>query len=178
MPRSAATHVAVDHVLPVAEIGPMIVRLTHEPPKTDPPRPSVQLAEVEGDEPGLRSDVVCPICQGTLTEGQLEGVTTFRCHVRHAFSPSALLAEQAESLERALWAAVRALEESATMAKRMAQIPGGLLVRLEEKYRTQMHQADIVRRLLLGHGTLTNTDQFSEADQAAASRGRGSPAGD
>jgi two-component system chemotaxis response regulator CheB len=179
MPRSAATQVTVDHVLPLAEIGPMIVRLTREPAAAVLPRLSAALAEVEGDEPGLRSDVVCPICQGALTEGQLEGVTTFRCHVGHAFSPSALLAEQAESLERALWAAVRALEESARMAKRMARSPSGIRGRLEEKYQSQMHQADLVRRMLLGHGTLANTDQSPDEDRAAASAGgRKTPTGD
>ena len=159
MPKSAIDHVAVDHILPVAEIGPMIVRLTREPARAVPQAtPSRELLELEGDEPGLRSDVVCPICQGALTEGQLAGVTTFRCHVGHAFSPSALLAEQAESLERALWAAARALEESARMAKRMAGTATELRPRLEEKARTQMHQADLVRRMLLGGSTLTTSD--------------------
>ena len=159
MPRSAIGHVAVDHVLPIAEIGPAIVQLTQEPISATPvPAPSSALLEVEGDEPGLRSDVVCPICQGALTEGQLTGVTSFRCHVGHAFSSAALLAEQAESLERALWAAVRALEESSRMSKRMVATDSVLAGRFEEKARTQMHHADVVRRMLLGQGTLTNTD--------------------
>lgn len=176
MPRSALTHVSVDHVLPLAEIGPMIVHLTRQPAIAAPPAStSVALLEIEGDEPGLRSDVVCPICQGSLSEGQLGGVTNFRCHVGHAFSPAALLAEQAESLERALWAAVRALEESAAMAKRMARTEAGLGIRLDEKFRTQMHHADVVRRMLLGHSTLTNTDGNIEEDGLPASGGNGAP---
>src|SRR5215471_8378521 len=151
MPRSAIDHVAIDHVLPVAEIGPLIVTLTKQaaatPSKTPP---HAGLLEIEGDEPGLRSDVVCPICQGALTEGQLAGVTNFRCHVGHPFSSASLLAEQAESLERALWAAVRALEESATMSTRMAVSNRPLRTRLEEKARTQSQQADAVRQMLLG----------------------------
>jgi two-component system chemotaxis response regulator CheB len=167
MPRSAMNHVAIDQVLPLAEIGRAIVRLTRQPAKNISDRPpSVALLEVEGDEPGLRSDVVCPLCQGALTEGQLSGVTTFRCHVGHAFSPAALVAEQAESLERALWAAVRALEESARMAKRMAQTDATLGGRLEEKARTQMSQADLVRRMLLGRGVLTTTDGEDVAEAA------------
>jgi two-component system chemotaxis response regulator CheB len=171
MPRSAIDHVAVDHVLPIAEIGPAILQLTRQPlgAVTVAP-PSAALLEVEGDEPGIRSDVVCPICQGSLTEGQLSGVTNFRCHVGHAFSPAALLSEQAESLERALWAAVRALEESSRMAKRMASADAGLGLRFEEKARTQMHHADLVRRMLLGQGTLT----IDDADRVAESGGNGS----
>jgi two-component system, chemotaxis family, protein-glutamate methylesterase/glutaminase len=169
MPRSAVEHVAVDHILPLDQIGPMIVRLTAEPALPTPSRIPSALREVEGDEPGLRSDVVCPICQGSLTEGQLTGMTTFRCHVGHAFSPAALVAEQAESLERALWAAVRALEESSRMAKRMAMTSSGLGLRLDEKARTQMNHADVVRRMLLGQGTLTNED----SSQAIPSEGNG-----
>lgn len=158
MPRSAVEHVAVDHVLSLTEIGPMLVRLAREP-VVDRPRPaSSALLEIEGDEPGLRSDVVCPICQGSLTEGQLSDVTNFRCHVGHAFSPSALLAEQAESLERALWAAVRALEESARMATRLAPKNPSIMGRLEEKAQTQTEHANLVRRMLLGTGTLDTSD--------------------
>jgi two-component system, chemotaxis family, protein-glutamate methylesterase/glutaminase len=169
MPQSAIDHVPVDHILPIAEIGPAIVRLTSLPvPKTPERRPPTALLEVEGDEPGVRSDVVCPICQGALTEGQLSGVTTFRCHVGHAFSPAALVAEQAESLERALWAAVRALEESARMAQRIARSEAGLGIRLEEKARTQMNHADLVRRMLLGQGVL-NTNDGEDVAEAGAS---------
>jgi two-component system chemotaxis response regulator CheB len=167
MPQSAIDHVGVDHILPVAEIGPTIARLTRAPPGVVPLRqPSRELLELEGDEPGLRSDVVCPICQGSLTEGQLAGVTTFRCHVGHAFSPGALLAEQAESLERALWAAARALEESARMAKRMAS-DTQIGIRLAEKAQTQMSQAQLVRRMLLGQGVLNTVDgKVASGDEA------------
>ena len=154
----------------------MIVRLTREPAKPVAKVHSVALAEMEGDEVGLRSNVVFPICQGALTEGQLSGVTTFRCHVGHAFSPAALLAEQAESLERALWAAVRALEESAGLARRMSHSESGIRGRLDEKSRTQMHHADVVRRMLLSGATLTQTDE-SPDEHTAASGGRKGPTG-
>ena len=157
MPRNAMKHVAVDHALPLAEIGPALVQLTRVEARI-PGAPPRALREVEGEEPGLPSDVVCPICQGTLTEAQMGGLTNFRCHVGHAFSPAALLAEQAESLERALWAAARALEESARIAKRMATADAGLGLRFEEKARTQMQQADLIRRMLLGAGTVTTSD--------------------
>jgi len=157
MPQSAIEHVSIDHILPLTEIGAMVVRLTREPPGPVIAPPPRALLEIEGDEPGLRSDVVCPICQGALTEGQLTGVTTFRCHVGHAFSPGALVAEQAESLERALWAAMRALEESASMAKRMSSSTH-VGSRFAEKARTQMNQAELVRRMLTGGGTLSTGD--------------------
>jgi hypothetical protein len=120
--------------------------------------PPAELLEIEGDEPGLRSSVVCPICQGSLSESQLASVTSFRCHVGHAFTTAGLLAEQAESLERALWAAVRTLEESASVSGRMATFSGPLRSRFEEKARTQTQQADVVRQMLLGSRSLTIVD--------------------
>jgi hypothetical protein len=80
-----------------------------------------------------------------------------------AFSPAALLAEQAESLERALWAAVRALEESATLAKSMMATDQSLRARFAEKALTQKQHADVVRRMLLGNGSLTVDDAHEEA---------------
>jgi two-component system chemotaxis response regulator CheB len=159
MPRSAIDHVAVDYVLPVADIGPLVARLAREPaPRTAPPVPASSVLELEGDELGLRSNIVCPICQGAMTEAQLGNLTSFRCHVGHAFTTAGLLAEQAESLERALWAAMRALEESATITKRMALSNGSMRTRLDEKARTQSQQADVLRQLLLRAQSLTVTD--------------------
>jgi two-component system chemotaxis response regulator CheB len=159
MPRSAITHATVDHVVPVAEMGALITRLAHQPVTPRASKESdIALLEVEGDEPGVASNVVCPICQGSLTEGQLDKVTSFRCHVGHAFSSVGLLAEQAESLERALWAAVRTLEESATLSKRMAITDRMLRARFEEKAQTQTQQADVLRQMLLGAGGLDVTD--------------------
>jgi two-component system chemotaxis response regulator CheB len=164
MPRSAIDHIKVDYIRPVAEIGPLLAQLAGQPVRSDASAPpSSQLLELEGEEPGLRSDIVCPICQGALTEAQLAGVSSFRCHVGHAFSSAALLAEQAESLERALWAATRALEESARLALRMAPGSKDLRARMNEKARTQFHQADVVRRMLLGAGSLTMLDAEKEA---------------
>ena len=70
--------------------------------------------------PGTPSVFVCPECHGTLFEVHDGEVVRFRCHVGHAFSAETLFAEQSESIEAALWTALRALEESGELARRMA----------------------------------------------------------
>jgi len=45
----------------------------------------------------------------------------FRCRVGHAYTGGTLLAEKIHSYEGALWEALRALEESANLAHRMAR---------------------------------------------------------
>jgi two-component system chemotaxis response regulator CheB len=64
-------------------------------------------------------ELVCPICQGVLTEAQPGVFQHFRCHVGHAFSLDSLIREQSEEMERALWAAVRSLEEGAALSRRL-----------------------------------------------------------
>ena len=48
-------------------------------------------------------------------------IIRFRCRVGHAYSPETLLAEQSDSVEIALWAGLRALEENAALMYRMAK---------------------------------------------------------
>ncbi|MDX2216663.1 MAG: hypothetical protein SFY66_25590 [Oculatellaceae cyanobacterium bins.114] len=44
----------------------------------------------------------------------------FRCHVGQAYSSGSLLSLQAGDIEKGLWLAIRALEEKADLARRMA----------------------------------------------------------
>jgi len=68
---------------------------------------------------------------------------------------SRVVAEQGESVERALWSAVRALEHAANLATRVAgNASAGLKQRLEEKSLDQKQQADIIRSILLTGGKL------------------------
>ena len=62
----------------------------------------------------------CPECDGALREEGNGEHVHFRCHVGHAYSPASLVAEQSDRLERAMWTALRCLEENAALARRMA----------------------------------------------------------
>jgi two-component system, chemotaxis family, protein-glutamate methylesterase/glutaminase len=159
MPQSALEHVAIDQLGTPRQIGERLVALSGEPVPAPPESLSSTMSELEGDEPGLRSEVVCPLCNGALTETTVNGYQSFRCHVGHAFSLNSLAVEQAESLEQALWSAVRALEESATIASRLAQnAPASIRDRFHEKHRTQRQAARIVENLLRSEGILTPQD--------------------
>jgi two-component system chemotaxis response regulator CheB len=71
-------------------------------------------------QPGEPSTMACPECHGVLWETKDQELVQFRCRVGHAYSSEALLAHQAETLEAALWTALRALEEHTALAKRLA----------------------------------------------------------
>jgi two-component system chemotaxis response regulator CheB len=69
---------------------------------------------------GKPSAYACPDCNGTLWELDDNGLLRFRCRIGHAYTASSLSLEQSERVEEALWTAFRALEETASLHRRMA----------------------------------------------------------
>jgi two-component system chemotaxis response regulator CheB len=133
MPNSAIEEVGVDHVEPVGRIGSLLVRLTTEPvalsdqtdplAALDPPDSAAAGSRSLAQEkpPGTPSGLTCPECGGVLREADEGGFFHYRCHVGHAYSEDTMLVAQAQGLEAALWAAVRALEEKAELARHLAR---------------------------------------------------------
>ncbi len=164
MPRSAIRHATVDEVLPLDRVAKRLIELVHtsaEPASTAVPR---AVAEIEGDEPGVPAELVCPLCRGALTEASLGDFQQFQCHVGHTFSLQSILGQQTEETERALWASVRALTESAALATRMAgRNSGELRRRFQENAETLIRQASVIRAILTG----------ANGDAPALENGRG-----
>ncbi len=124
MPENAIANVAVDHVLPLGDIAAMIQRLVYEPPSPEDHRQEEPDAMNERDDEdgsltGIPSALTCPACGGSLFEKPGEKVLHFRCRTGHAYSPESLAANQTDTLDAALWAALRSLEEAAALARRM-----------------------------------------------------------
>jgi two-component system, chemotaxis family, protein-glutamate methylesterase/glutaminase len=132
MPRNALEYVAVDYALPAAEIAGLLVQLVgtgasaaHEAQEAlspieapadhpNPPNP------MEGHQPEL-APVSCPDCHGSLWEFLDGELVRYQCRIGHSYSRQSLFAAHDESVERALWAGVRALEENAVLARRLWQ---------------------------------------------------------
>jgi len=133
MPESAITYVDPQHVVDTAGIAPLLTELaTLEPPEAPPAplEPEVVLEETfvasdrsasEAPQPGEPSGFTCPECSGALWQAEEGGVPRFRCRTGHQYSLETLLAAQSDSIEVALWSAVRALEERSAMLRRIAQ---------------------------------------------------------
>jgi two-component system chemotaxis response regulator CheB len=153
MPQSVIDKVAVDHIVDPAQLPELLVRLVHTPAGREL-QPETFIQQLEGNEPGTAVELVCPLCDGVLTEAQHDGYHHFRCHVGHAFSLDSLVREQSEGVERALWAAIRALEESAALSSRLSlSDTGELRQRFAEKASSQQDNAELIRQIVL-HGTL------------------------
>jgi two-component system chemotaxis response regulator CheB len=158
MPSSVIERVAVDHVAAPDELAALLATLAATPAAVEA-SPNKFVEQLEGTEPGLAAELVCPICQGVLTEAAPGLFEHFRCHVGHTFSLAGLVDQQSEEMERALWAAVRALEEGSALSGRLAaRAHGELAGRFSEKAGTQRQQAELIRQILLHGGTLHRTD--------------------
>jgi len=166
MPRSALENVEIDHVLPVREIGKLLPSLVKEEVRGEPPRSGLLSAESAVDLRGTTNGVIkvgdpspiaCPACGGVLNEVQDGDLIRFRCQVGHAYAPESLYSEQTMALEGALWAALRALEEQAGLARKMSARARHLrqlksAARFDERAVAAEAQAKLVRQTL-GLGT-------------------------
>ena len=162
MPGNALAKVAIDHVTRLQELPELLSQLTRTPVTSQRKGIASEVLELEGERLGAPAPLVCPTCQGVLTETQIGGFQSFRCHVGHAFSLGAVVSAQAESLERALWSAVRALEESAALSERLATTSrGDLRRRFVEREQEQRSQAEVIKQLLHSQESLSTTDATS-----------------
>lgn len=118
-------------------------RVTGLPTPIDPPAPA--------PPPRQSSEFTCPECGGTLFEHDEFGVERLRCRVGHIFSLDGLALGKAEALEKALWAAVVALDEQADLARRiMARLSAGGRTAQLERYRENIAVNQERAAVLLG----------------------------
>lgn len=106
-----------------------------------------------GEGAGMPSVFACPECHGVLWEIKEGGAVRYRCRVGHAYSEATLNEELSTAAESALWAAMRALDEKAGMARRMADAATGprqWAERLREQANTYATHAELLRRMILG----------------------------
>lgn len=167
MPRSAMQYCHVDYVLPLAAIPARLVELANTPAEDEgeypvPDKLELEVQIVEGldshpevlDRIGTPSYFTCPECHGTLWEMQERELPRFRCRTGHVFSAESMLAEHNISVEAALWAAVRSLEESTTLSRRLAEqarLRNHAII--ERKFTSKAdeteRQANVIRQLLI-----------------------------
>lgn len=131
MPESALA--ATQHALarPVSELAQLISRLAAEDPERPDGDPAPELeAEVSrllnGD---LEADMsarpysgfICPDCGGPLFGTRKNTPSTYDCIVGHNWSPHSLFDEHSAAVERAMWLAIRSLDERARLTRRLAE---------------------------------------------------------
>ncbi|WP_437719227.1 chemotaxis protein CheB [Sorangium sp. So ce448] len=155
MPQSALDNVPVDHSVPLAQLAPLLMDLVQQEAGGAPAER--RAATGGGTVDAIESDFTCPGCGGNLVRRDDGATLQFRCKVGHRYSPEGLEDEQASALDAALWIALRTIEDSAALARRMAARAAErnqplLLALYEERLRVAEERGTLVRRALLGTG--------------------------
>jgi two-component system, chemotaxis family, protein-glutamate methylesterase/glutaminase len=163
MPTSALKIAGADHVLPAAEIGPLLASLaagfTADPVRAVP-ADRLQVVAGETSRPdqvhqaGTPSEFPCPNCGGVLWWQERDHETMYlRCRVGHAWAAEDLLDAQRDKVETALWVALRSLEDRSALHRRLAEraeaqgrTASGARFRREET--ELLEQVDLLRALL------------------------------
>lgn len=122
MPQNALSHVNVDYCLPLAQMGGLIHEILLSTVKKQLSIPKDIQTETDiakrvlSDLPAVNSlgklvPFNCPGCGGVLWEIKTDNSRRYRCHTGHAYTASALLAEQTMKIEETMWTALRMFEE-------------------------------------------------------------------
>jgi two-component system chemotaxis response regulator CheB len=176
MPRSAMEHVTIDRIAPARDLASCIASYVREDLpdgrlmekeedsqemeeldyESEIAELDLQALETE-DRPGEFSPFACPKCGGTLNDVSEGSLTRFRCRVGHAFTADNLMNEQADAVETALWVALRALEESASLSQKLErkmrkQGSRHSAERFRERSEEARQRAQVIRQYLLRQG--------------------------
>jgi two-component system chemotaxis response regulator CheB len=134
MPESALRAVAIDHVVPLAQMGALLTQLVSPTPASLPGAANIPadlrleaaIAERvvgtadQADQLGHLVAMTCPDCGGNLWQIDHGQVLRYRCHTGHAYTAEALAERSQHALEETLWVALRMMEERHNLLNNMA----------------------------------------------------------
>lgn len=138
LPNNVLRQVPIDHVVPIREMGEVLVELAKEQNNDSVTVPTdiwqeAQIAErvmsnsgmtniEEMDKAGSRSPYSCPECGGGLWDFSKQNtIKRFRCHSGHAYTTDSLMMGMSTAIEETLWVALRTLEERRNILLQMSQ---------------------------------------------------------
>lgn len=163
--RNAMKAVEPDYCLPLSEIGPLLNDLAGETFPQSAPVPEELIQEValsisassnreQRLTMGTPSEFSCPDCGGRLWQTSGGYFKHYMCEVGHAFSQTSLIEAQNLEVERALYVALRTLEERTRMlegmlAEEQDRGGAGISTSLQDRLLEARESAAIIRRLLL-----------------------------
>lgn len=172
MPTRAKAYAGADYELPAAEIADLLIKACTigMPARNGRPgeKPMDEQMEAEAgkanlkndanqDKAGKPSEFACPECHGVMWEMEEGQLLRFRCRVGHAYTADALRMALSDSIEEALWAAIRALDEKAALLRRLGSRIGRRIGNeyVEEAQAVDKHVETIRKMLMQNPGVET-----------------------
>jgi len=177
MPQFALAVTEHAEIQPTGRLAATVVRLVSEQAETRPAEPAPELeAEVRGllaSDPLPRAmardygGFSCPDCGGPLYHAKEGNVVTYGCATGHRWSPQALLEQQTDAVERALWLAIRSLDERGRLTEGLAESArqrGHALTaaRFQDASKEARLAADVIRNAASGMNPVTEASDTDE----------------
>lgn len=169
MPENAISKVAVDYIVPLAQIAPLLTRLVTEPAgekkqiavqEDEKTKAEIKIATDDDAfsinilEYGELSPFACPECHGVLTLLKDGSISRFRCHTGHAYSADVLLASITEKIEESLYSAIRGVDESIMLLNHLGDHfaeanQTGLAAQYFQQAQTAKQRSELVRQAVM-----------------------------
>ncbi len=129
MPRSAIAYGSPDGVGSPAELANLIVELANDPidqieggdQTMNDHSQEVAHQTDEDPQPGEKTGLTCPECGGAIWMQESGNVASFACRVDHKYTAETFAVEQGRTVEAAVWAALRLLEERVVLMRNLAE---------------------------------------------------------
>lgn len=128
MPLQAIQRADPDYCLPLDEIPRVLQKLVSEPLSTLEKRLMLRKSAplkfgqaVQTEESMELTGLTCPDCHGAIWEVHEGKLVHFKCRVGHSYSPQIMADAHSESLERAMWAALKSLEENIALLRKLVE---------------------------------------------------------
>ena len=149
MPQSAQRMLEPDVCLPAEDLGSALIGLAEKAARAE-------VVPWTGSRLGTSAieTVTCPECEAAVIEEVSGPAVSYRCPASHRFSVNSMIAGNNDALERALWAAVRAMSDSAALAKRVSQRAAEsgrdeIAERFRRRSEQQRKHIEIIRAMLI-----------------------------
>lgn len=146
MPRAAIAVAHPDRVASVHDIGAVLLDhlTTLDAGRSERGASTVSDLDPPSDPEGAVSEMTCPDCGGTLWCREDHRALGFECRIGHRYGTDSLMVGKRDALEKALWAAIVALEERADLSRRLLRRlgTGPSDSRLARRYEHQISESD------------------------------------
>jgi two-component system chemotaxis response regulator CheB len=128
MPRAALRAVPGATALPAAQLARKIIEWAGRPvrPTADGPKEAliwetdmIREARSELPQGGAPVGLGCPECGGGMNAVTTGNSVHYVCHAGHSYSPETFVAARQEGIEAALWTALSAMQEKATVLREL-----------------------------------------------------------
>lgn len=142
MPESAIRGLNVQYIVRIAEMGPLLTRLT----AGDRMESRTQTDERPREQATMQA---CPDCGGAMTIQTMGRLKEYRCHVGHRFGLKTMVSEKSGVVERSIWMALSQSEELLQLLEQaQTQMDEESAAKVSEEIARRRKEQEVLRGLI------------------------------